>query len=480
MAGVGNPQQTDDGQRMTHRPLLLPTYSEYKPSRVRWLDEIPSHWNDLPLKRIATFRSGAGFPLQEQGQQDLELPFYKVSDMNLPGNEKTMKTENNSVSRSTAAKLSAYIFPQGTIIFPKVGGAMLTNKRRILERQSCIDNNLMGCMVTHADPNFVFFLLQNTDFALITKPGPLPAINARDVKNIRVPYPPVEEQAAIARYLTHKDNLIQRFLQGKRRMLDLLKQLRKSTIHYAVIHGLDWENTPKKPSGIPWLGDIPAHWQTPRLKYLCSRSGIYGANVPATEYQDTGIRFIRTTDITNEGILKDSGGVFLPKELVENYLLDDGDIIISRSGTVGRAFLYQSKLHGPCAHAGYLVRFVPGPHILPKYLFQFTQTQAFQGFLRSVVVQSTIENVNARKYRNAHIPLPPLEEQAAIAEYLDDRIAKIDAAIAGTSRLIDLMEQYRKSLIHELVTGARDVRKAAAAIPDDPAPSASTPAPSTP
>ena len=97
-----------------------------------------------------------------------------------------------------------------------------------------------------------------------------------------------------------------------------------------------------KPSGIPWLDDIPAHWQLPRLKYLCSRSGIYGANVPATEYQDTGIRFLRTTDITDEGHLKD-GGVFLPKELVGDYLLDDGDVLISRSGTVGRSFLYQSK-----------------------------------------------------------------------------------------------------------------------------------------
>ena len=128
-----------------------------------------------------------------------------------------------------------------------------------------------------------------------------------------------------------------------------------------------------KPSGIPWLDDIPAHWQVPRLKYLCSRSGIYGANVPATEYQDTGIRFLRTTDITDEGHLKD-GGVFLPKELVGDYLLNDGDVLISRSGTVGRSFLYQSKLHGPCAYAGYLVRFVPGPRILPEYLFQFTHT----------------------------------------------------------------------------------------------------------
>ena len=250
------------------RPPDLPTYPQYKPSGIPWLDDIPAHWEDIPLKRLATFKSGAGFPIEEQGQQDLELPFYKVSDMNLPGNEKIMKTENNSISRSTAAKLRARIFPPRTIIFPKLGEAMLTNKRRIVERPSCIDNNLMGCIVSHGNPDFVFLLFQNIDFAYIAKPGPVPSINEREVRNIRVPLPPPDEQAAIARYLDHKDALIQRYLHAKRRLVPLLQQLRKSTIHYAVTRGLDPENTPTKPSGIPWLGDIPAHWQVPRLKYL--------------------------------------------------------------------------------------------------------------------------------------------------------------------------------------------------------------------
>ena len=458
---------------MTDRPPLLPTYSEYKPSRVRWLGEIPSHWNDLPLKRIATFRSGAGFPIAEQGQQDLELPFYKVSDMNLPGNEKTMKTENNSVSRSTAAKLKAYIFPQGTIIFPKVGGAMLTNKRRILEHPSCIDNNLMGCIVTHADPNFVFFLLQNTDFALIAKPGPLPAINARDVKNIRVPYPPIDEQAAIARYLTHKDNLIQRFLQGKRRMLDLLKQLRKSTIHYTVIHGLDWENTPKKPSGIPWIDEIPAHWEMRPLKFSAT-------NVS------------KMTDQRNEDDLT------LALENVESWsgkYTDAGPDVHfdsklkqfqARDVLFGKLRPYLAKVvlpdrSGLCV-GEFLVLRAREDILLPEYLWMLLRSPVVIDVISASSFGVKMPRTDWRFVGRMRLPVPPLEEQAAIAEYLIDRIAKIDAAIAGTSRLIDLMEQYRKSLIHELVTGARDVRKAAAAIPDDPAPdsSASTPAPSTP
>ena len=115
-----------------------------------------------------------------------------------------------------------------------------------------------------------------------------------------------------------------------------------------------------KDSRIEWLREVPEHWQVRRLKTLCSRSALYGANVAATSYTTAGVRFLRTTDITEDGQLN-GRGVFLPRESVDNYLLADGDVLISRSGTIGRSFLYERRIHGPCAYAGYLVRFVPAP-----------------------------------------------------------------------------------------------------------------------
>src|SRR5262245_43570677 len=123
--------------------MELRRYPAYKDSGVPWFGNVPEHWEVLALKRLAWFKSGAGFPVEQQGQQNLELPFFKGSDMNLAGNSKIMSVWNNTVSRDTAAKLGATIFPAGTIVFPKVGGAMLTNKRRVVERACCIDNNLM-------------------------------------------------------------------------------------------------------------------------------------------------------------------------------------------------------------------------------------------------------------------------------------------------------------------------------------------------
>lgn len=206
-----------------------------------------------------------------------------------------------------------------------------------------------------------------------------------------------------------------------------------------------------KDTGIAWLGKVPAHWEVKKLKYVCLRSGLYGANVAATHYRETGVRFLRTTDITDDGHIK-KDGVFLPEELVRDYILNDGDILLSRSGTVGRSLLYQSKLHGPCSYAGYLVRFVPNPHTLPRYVFFFTKTHAFERFLRLMAISATIENVNADKYANAHLPAPPLEEQQKIAAFLDKETAQIDALIDEQTRLISLLREKRQAVISNAVT----------------------------
>ena len=210
-----------------------------------------------------------------------------------------------------------------------------------------------------------------------------------------------------------------------------------------------------KPSGVPWLGDVPAHWEVRRLKQLCSQSALYGANIAAAQYQEDGVRFLRTTDITSEGHLR-PGGVFLSKELVRDYLLKDKDLLISRSGTVGRSFLYQSKLHGPCAYAGYLVRFVPNELVLSKYIFQFTKTQAFDGFLRVMAISSTIENVNADKYANAHLTLPPLPEQETIVRYLDYVDRRIRRYFTTKRKLIALLEEEKQAIVSRAVTRGLD------------------------
>ena len=212
-----------------------------------------------------------------------------------------------------------------------------------------------------------------------------------------------------------------------------------------------------KVSGIEWLEDIPAHWQVRQLKTLCSESALYGANIPATSYVTAGVRFLRTTDITEDGQLE-RRGVFLPLELVRDYQLVDGDLLFSRSGTVGRSFLYDRKKHGPCSYAGYLVRFVPGPNVRPRFIYWFSKSLAFTGFLKAMTISSTIENVNGAKYAACPLPLPLLSEQSAITRYLDYLDRRVQRYIRAKEKLIALLEEYKQALIHQAVTGQIDVR----------------------
>lgn len=111
-----------------------------------------------------------------------------------------------------------------------------------------------------------------------------------------------------------------------------------------------------KPSGTGWLGDIPEEWEVKRLKYLCSKSADYGLNMEAENYQTQGVRFIRTSDVNDDGYLSEEG-VYLNSDLVPfEYLLSKGDILLSRSGTIGRSYVC-SHLDEKSTYAGYLVRF---------------------------------------------------------------------------------------------------------------------------
>ena len=213
--------------------------------------------------------------------------------------------------------------------------------------------------------------------------------------------------------------------------------------------------TEYKESGLPWLGQVPGHWETRVLKRLCSRSALYGANIPASDYVSSGVRFLRTTDITDEGKLR-SGGVFVDQKAAHGYMLSDGDILVSRSGTIGRSLRYRLEAHGPCAYAGYLVRFVPAPIVCPDYLFHFTKSLAFADFVRISAISSTIENVNGDKYANMPITLPPPAEQEAIVRFLDWANGRLDRAINAKRKVIALLNEQKQAIIHRAVTRGLD------------------------
>jgi type I restriction enzyme, S subunit len=178
------------------------------------------------------------------------------------------------------------------------------------------------------------------------------------------------------------------------------------------------------------------------LKYFCDGRPLYGLNVPAEMYVGSGVRFLRTTDVGNDGRLATgSTGVYLDGAVVPSeYFLRDGDLLFSRSGTLGRCLLFRT-LSEPSTHAGYLVRFRPNGDSWAPYLAYCAQSHLMQDAILADAIESTIGNFNAEKYANVRLPSWPRQKQRSIADYLDRETARIDALIVAKERLVHLAEE---------------------------------------
>lgn len=211
-----------------------------------------------------------------------------------------------------------------------------------------------------------------------------------------------------------------------------------------------------KDSGVEWLGKIPEEWEIKRLKYVCSKYAEYGLNIAAENYQIDGIRFIRTTDIDDYGNLKGEG-VYLNELLAKGYILNSGDLLISRSGTIGRSFLYDSSKNEKATYAGYLVRYsLDEKETFPKYIFYFIQGHSFFEWLKTQLIETTISNVNGQKYANLSVTLPSLDKQIQITNYLEQKTFKIDELIKKNERLVELLKEKRQAIISQAVTKGLD------------------------
>jgi type I restriction enzyme S subunit len=187
------------------------------------------------------------------------------------------------------------------------------------------------------------------------------------------------------------------------------------------------------------------------LKHMCEDAGQYGFNTPAESYTHSGLRLLRTSDIRNDGTLRPAEeGVFVESVSDARFLLREGDLLLSRSGTVGRGFLVPC-LDGPTTFAGFLVRFRPCGEVEPRFLAYAAASQPFQAAVMADAVTSTIQNFNAERYSNIKLLAPGLDEQTRIADFLDAETARIDDLVRVRRRLLDLTNErlgaYRDSAL---------------------------------
>lgn len=196
--------------------------------------------------------------------------------------------------------------------------------------------------------------------------------------------------------------------------------------------------------------DLPENWGMQRLKNLCSEKNTYGVNIPNSKYEESGVRFLRTTDIDENGNIGD-GGIFIAKKNVpDGYFLNKGDVLFSRSGTIGRCYFHNND--DEYTYAGFLVKFKPKNIDISKWLYYFSFSKYFKYQLSTEAIESTIFNFNGNKYSVLKVAVPnDIETVRKINNFLDKKCEQINQFIADKKKLINLLKEQRQSIVSNYV-----------------------------
>jgi type I restriction enzyme S subunit len=215
--------------------------AKMKDSGIEWLGQIPSHWHLLRLRFLGHLKGGSGFPHDHQGQTDGEIPFFKVKDLSEVREGDLAASAENYISYDTADLLGANVFPDGAIIFAKIGAALLLRRYRILAHSACVDNNMMGLVLDEGMmlPSFAALLLPLLDLQIITNPGAVPSLDVEKFKDKPLPVPPILEQEKITAQLQTEINETRQLRDGLSKSIELLQERRIALITAAVTGQID-------------------------------------------------------------------------------------------------------------------------------------------------------------------------------------------------------------------------------------------------
>lgn len=448
-------------------------YPAYKDSGIEWLGEVPLGWECRRLKDVGTLAAGAGFPHEFQGQEGEELIFYKVRDLANAPDGRTMGNGEHTISRETTLLLRARVIPTNSIIYAKIGAALLLNRRRITAKPCCIDNNMTAYIPKgqNLTTHWAYYWLSILDFGEVTNPGAIPSLSEGYQATLPIALPSDTEQRAIANFLNKKTSKIDTLIAKKKELIEKLKEKRTALISRTVTRGLPPDAAkaadldPKlKPSGIDWLGDVPERWEVRKITRTCSKildgthfspksdfSGDY-MYITAKNIKETGVDLTNLTYVTTE----DHRAIYNRCPVVKGdvlYIKDGATAGIATVNTIEEEFSMLSSVA--------LLR--PTPNLLEaRYLSYQLNSVTFKKFVLNGLVGGAMTRFTLEIISSFRIVLPDYVEQVAIADFLDRESGKIDKMISKVEAAIDKLQEYRSALITAAVTGKIDVREVAA------------------
>jgi len=434
----------------------LKPYPEYKDSGLPWVGSAPIHWSQRRMKFLFGERTQKGFPNE---------PLLAATQT------KGVVRKEDYGERTVTASKDLHLLKlveQGDFVISLrsfQGGIEVAHCRGIISPAYTVLTPRPGSRKAY----FKYFFKSSDFINSLT----LFVTGIREGQNIDyvrlsrayLPLPPEDEQEAISRFLDHANERIERAIRSKKKLIALLNEQKQAIIHRAVTRGLD-ATVPFKPSGIPWLGDIPKHWELTRLKHISPQITVGIVIQPARLYVARGVPCLRSLNISS-GSISTQKLVFISqkghRKNSKSHLRKD-DVVVVRTGRTGIAVIVSEEFDGANCIDLLIVR--KSPRLTSKYLLAYLGSYGAKSDIAFNSVGAIQAHYNTETLGNLRIPLPSVAEQKEILDHLETQLAPTDAAIARPEREIALLREYRTRLTADVVTGKLDVREAARKLPE--------------
>jgi len=436
--------------------VSYPAYAETKPSGVEWLGDVPARWEVKRLKHcVVDFVAGGTPDSNDKDFWDDEggTAWVTIADMT------RAYVIQSTTKRLTQEGLDAkhlQVLPAGTILYSMYASL---GKVAFLGIPATTNQAILG-IVPHegvADRRLLRWWLESMEkhVSQLSSSNTQDNLNAEKVRNLPIFLPPLSEQQQIAAFLDRKTAELDAVLRLKERQLGLLAEKRQALISQAVTRGLD-PTAPLKPSGIPWLGDVPGHWEVVPLKYLAKIK--YGLGQPPSAMDD-GLPLLRATNV-ERGKINPKGLMFIDPNDVpydRDPVLRTNDIIVVRSGAyTGDSAIVTAEYEGAIAGYDMVVRAkTANPFFLAYGLLS---TPILNNQIDLLRMRAAQPHLNAEELGECLFFIPPMPEQAGIVAYLDRETARMDGIAQAIRAQIGKVREYRQALISAAVTGKIDVR----------------------
>ena len=438
-------------------------YEKYKASGVdggdhRWIGEIPEHWQFIKLKQLVSCNDET---LTIRETDDFFINYIEIGDVNL---EKGVDNYSN-VHIQEAPSRARRIVRANDIIISTVRTYLKAIAKVPEEYNGFIASTGFAVLRAKAiDYNYLNFVVQNEDFIneviSLSVGASYPAISSNNLVNIKAPFPPLQEQTAIAKYLDHQTAIIDELIEKKTKQIALLKEKRQAIINETVTKGLD-PTAKMKDSGIEWLGEIPESWEVKKIKFISSV--ISKGTTPSTEGKglvDNGIKYLKAENIKDSEV-SPSHEFFIDEEtheILKRSQLQENDILFVIAGaTIGKVAILPKELTPANTNqAVSFIRLKEGEN--HKFIHYWLLSSKIYDQIWFKAVQSAQPNLSMESLGNFSVPYPTLHEQELIVNFLNSKIEEFESLIAKNIDQMEKLKEYRQSLISEAVTGKIDVR----------------------